>query len=541
MSTNLTQFAPRNYFRNPQSATGHSGLINSSPSKPFQKDAHKMAQALVTRGQASLLCSLPPETIMSIAQLSSLRDHNNLSRTCQFLRFVLQPELFRHDGALFAAMRFGCEKDSILPIQQALGFAFSPTVDHIFPDSNTMLSIAAFHGSAKVVRYLLSLNADTTHRGTDDLEPLGLAWRGCFDAQPVPAEPTDVTDSPKMKPCGVPYADVLHALLDAGANAHFRLPRYATIPDLRHDLECEMGLDEETLAPSNILSAIVDAHDYNRLTSEEAESLMRQFVTKGVSADRFSSTTLQTTLTFAVQQFCDGIGSFGLIELLLDNGADPRFTHLDYEVATKWSALGAAIKNKNPHVVRYLLSRGAFPALTIDDPLEGDPIPPLWYAIHWSDEATIKALLDHGSSNPDYIGPDSTCRPVEYYDYQDVYCYHYLFAPLALAKAVVRQGASVHKEEVIRLLLLHGANPNLRNTDGRTPLMMALTLRKAFHRPYMVEVLLQNGADPNASPIKGVKPLGAATYNSIWDECYTTESERLEIVDMLVKAGANSN
>jgi len=110
-----------------------------------------------------------------------------------------------------------------------------------------------------------------------------------------------------------------------------------------------------------------------------------------------------------------------------------------------------------------------------------------------------------------------------------------------------------------RELLQAGADPNVRDEDGRTPLVSAVlggsvglvgllleNERKhgdypsggftALHfaaeeqLPEMTRLLLAKGANPNARDGDGVTPLGRAVFS---------EREQRDVIQTLVKAGAN--
>jgi hypothetical protein len=80
--------------------------------------------------------------------------------------------------------------------------------------------------------------------------------------------------------------------------------------------------------------------------------------------------------------------------------------------------------------------------------------------------------------------------------------------------------------EMIRLLLVHGANPNQQNARGRTPLHHGA----ARGREDIVSLLLEHKADPNLPDKDGATPLDLAEKG--------TSPAAKKIVEMLTKAGA---
>jgi len=80
--------------------------------------------------------------------------------------------------------------------------------------------------------------------------------------------------------------------------------------------------------------------------------------------------------------------------------------------------------------------------------------------------------------------------------------------------------------EVVKLLLEHGADPNVKNRDGKTPLHNAAS---EGHLE-VVKLLLERGADPNVKDDDGNTPL----HNAAW-------RGHLEVVKLLLEHGADPN
>jgi len=79
---------------------------------------------------------------------------------------------------------------------------------------------------------------------------------------------------------------------------------------------------------------------------------------------------------------------------------------------------------------------------------------------------------------------------------------------------------------IVKFLLEHGANPNMKNNYGNTPLHFAAT----YGHPEVAELLLEHGANPNMKNNYGNTPLYfAAMYG------YP------EVVKLLLEHGANPN
>ena len=103
--------------------------------------------------------------------------------------------------------------------------------------------------------------------------------------------------------------------------------------------------------------------------------------------------------------------------------------------------------------------------------------PCLTSAIYWSPRAFVRELLDAGA-NPD--GPADDGFPP-------------LIAALGLGRGTPGANTRTDVDELVRLLVQRGADPNQRGINDYTPLHMAVAERRAL----AVQILLDAGADPD--------------------------------------------
>jgi ankyrin repeat protein len=211
------------------------------------------------------------------------------------------------------------------------------------------------------------------------------------------------------------------------------------------------------------------------------------------------------------------------IEALLRRGADPnaRRMHFPQRVSLldpdlhAWlrnpqdfesvTALCAAASQGRADLVKVLLDAGADPRVT-----SGERYGRLPVLLHWAQarpptgaangREIVGLLLDHGADVNGGTPWGST--------------------PLMAA-------VSTHDADTVRLMLERGANPNARDSMGRT------ALRRGFGDGTMktasVRALLEHGADVNARDVEGLTPLGRARR----------AKASQEVLTMLRRAGAN--
>lgn len=146
---------------------------------------------------------------------------------------------------------------------------------------------------------------------------------------------------------------------------------------------------------------------------------------------------------------------------------------------------------------------------------------PLFCAIRSEQKETVEWLLANGA-DVNYAIKDPEKRK----DWNGVDGQTPLFAAIDFGR---------EDTDIVKLLLKHGAQINIKATDGETPLHHAVTKQNKR----MVEVLLSNGADVNAKDNSGKMPLTlalmfASTYAGVEPSLH---KQLLDIADLLRKNG----
>ncbi len=318
-------------------------------------------------------------------------------------------------------------------------------------------------------------------------------------------------------------------------------------------------------------------------------------------------------------------GSAPMIDLLLKAGADPNGTSREGETVLMTAALSG-----RTDAIKVLLARGA--QVNAVEPWKGQTplmwaasqgntaaaamliefgadvkakskrgFTPLLFAVRNGHIDTTKLLLDHGA-NPDDVGPDGTsalgmATVNAYYELAGVLLDHganpnapdprgsalHTIAWMRRPGSDPNAGAggapkgppipqgNLDSLDLARMLLKHGANPNVRiawkeikyNKDfgvvksppdipigrhnlsyvGATPFYVAA---QGGDAPYM-KVLAEGGADPKLTTASGITPLMAAAGLGYWDGespgpfSGCPEPERLEAVKLALALGNDIN
>ncbi|KAM6193118.1 ankyrin repeat and MYND domain-containing protein 1-like [Sarcoramphus papa] len=241
------------------------------------------------------------------------------------------------------------------------------------------------------------------------------------------------------------------------------------------------------------------------------------------------------------------------IQLLLRRGADPNASWVPPHL------LFFAVKAADAEAVKLLLERGARTDVRLPSKLGG--LTPLHIAASIPGEEGVQITQYLLHSAPDLnaraedgneiYGPDKPQAreanlrggvtlqlkneagpPQEYFSSYS--------GPVpedggrsALHIACEREDNSEHARDVVRLLLMHQANPNTL-WSGHSPLSLAI----ASGNDLAVVELLKHGADPNLPLSGAVRSALCAAVSTAYEQQRTT-AQRIALVDKLLEAGAD--
>jgi len=214
------------------------------------------------------------------------------------------------------------------------------------------------------------------------------------------------------------------------------------------------------------------------------------------------------------------------VRLLIAEGADLDAKWGDINTKEKTAdttPLFYSVNSNNMDLVKLLVEAGA-------DVNAGRQWPPLCQAVYANNTAIAEYLIDHGANvnYPEEMGPLQTAP--------------YYSNNIEMVKLLIARGADINggivgtalhrtiwmeRKDIFELLIQHGANVNVKDKWGFTPLSYAI-FRDDYL--YFMNIMIANGADVNTKDLEGETYLHSAAT-----------AGRTEAVKLLLEAGANIN
>lgn len=224
-------------------------------------------------------------------------------------------------------------------------------------------------------------------------------------------------------------------------------------------------------------------------------------------SDRFYKFAAQDKDNFQAIHWAATFGKIGLINLLLNNGADIAAKGTDI---FRWEALHYAVYSGNIDIVSLLLDRGA--DISVRDG-EGNT------SLHWAASqrrlAILKLLLSRGAAPDAQDSRGSTA--------------------LHMSVLYGSPGCDKLLGDMVEALLEAGADPSISDSHGYTPLHRLVQSDEEDVRA--VQLILGRGADISARDHRGMTPLHwVAKGGHRWNK-----QKGSEVAKLLVELGANPN
>ncbi len=407
-------------------------------------------------------------------------------------------------------------------------------------DGATALHWAVYHDDAALVDQLIKAGANVKVANSFGSTPLSLAAENgdaavvkrLLDAGADPNERMGNSDTVLMMAARTGSVPALQALLDRGADVNATETTRGTTALMwavaqRHPAAVQMLVDYGADVSAASTAAWQDRPVSYAKASDPRPSRKRGLFGNQIGPKNFRGTEGGglTALAYAARD-----NDLESVRILLATGADiNQVTHYG------WSPLLIATQNRYYQLASYLLDHGADPNITNKGKWS-----PLYLAvdnrnIEGGDYPVRKADMD----TLDYIkklidkGADVNWRIKESTWYRTVFTSQWVHEDGATAFWRASQSSDI---AVMKLLLAHGADPNINTTIGVSPLQVAAGIGWVEGVTYewskdanieAVKMLLALGNDPNAQAETGRTALHGAGHKG-----------RTEVIQILVDAGA---
>ncbi|RFU27758.1 hypothetical protein B7463_g8575, partial [Scytalidium lignicola] len=407
-----------------------------------------------------------------------------------------------------------------------------------FPWPTSLLNRAAWLGLNKVVTLLLDSGVAPDPDPTQNSTPMHAAIRNGHveavkiflqrGADPMYRGPWGQTPMHMASASG--QADITRLLAEAGADMNARddnnfTPLYeASLWGNFKSVEVLVSLGADTTLATSVER---DVQGWTPLIVASEEGHIRCVkLLLAAKADPNLAGPHGTPLHYAIRKSHEDV-----VEELLRNGADPNHSTLQPPVLDQ-IFVDICDEDQRLRLLKLLIQHGAN-----IDAIDANKTSPLIYAAQLGNIECAKYLLDHGAdiSLADYSERSAFIYAIDYNQIEIV--------RLLLERGVKLHGTeqgeqaplfrALDNDSVVKLLLEHGAEINVRSSYGQTPLMVAAE----YGYEASLKLLLSYDAaiDLEMARNKG-DMIGGWTALM-----YGVDSGTEEVVRLLAEAGANVN
>jgi ankyrin repeat protein len=431
------------------------------------------------------------------------------------------PNLEGASGKTPLHMLSDCRADCILVVAQSL-LERGADVNALDKDHQTPLLLAARYERSDLVRFLLEHGADPNLEGAGGKTPLHML------------SGHRVSDYHRAD-----YILVAQLLLERGAYVNARDDDHQTplLLAMQYDRSDLVRFLLEYGADPNLegASGKTPLHMLSDCRADCILVVAQSLLERGADVNALDKDH-QTPLLLAMQY-----DRSDLVRFLLEHGADPNLEGASGK--TPLHMLSDCRADCILVVAQSLLERGADV-----NALDKDHQTPLLLAARYERSDLVRLLLEHGADpNLEGGGGETPLHILSGHRVSDYHRADYIL----VAHLLLERGTHVNardkyhqtplllavrheRSDLVRVLLEHGADPNLEGAGGKTPLHMLSGHRMSdYHRAdyiLVAQLLLERGVDVNARDKDHQTPLLLAV-----------RYDRSDLVRFLLEHGADPN
>ncbi len=429
----------------------------------------------------------------------------------------------------------GMHGDQALPIVEQLlnagaNVKLGPGPSHGDATGSTPLYVAAFYGGNKIVKRLIDGGAPIDFKLADGSALMHAVAHKCNKATVMMIKKSgiehDVPRNDGFTPLRVAVISGnepgVKALLELGANIN-TLDNKGITPLLSAVLN-----DQETMvklllangadASVTVIFENILLNALNAAVMKGSEKIVQLLVDVGTPVD-VKLQDSQTPIKIAEESGLDEIVTI-LKKALRSQKAAAKSVNPDAKIDKLWKELIKPLTEFQYEEIKSLSNSKVFTQLPIDNQL-------LVYSA-LCDTNEVKDLIAQGAN------PNHQFKEVNdgiYSLFAATVGYERLFlAQNGKVKSDDAQNAASAQLSTVQCLLEANSDPNLQSNDGTTCLMSIIPFNKYYSVLPLMKLLLVNGANPNLRSLQDITPLILATMQN--DQV---------VVDMLLESGADIN